>query len=414
MTSDRAPFLSNPFVARAARWGLLAWTLIGVLILAWVIYRYVLFPIRVIFPPLVIALVFIYLLNPLVSALEKRGVRRVWGTLLCYVVFLTAVGVGLAYLIPAVSDQVTAFVRGVPELLARAQVGLADFAKRLGVQFDSQAFLDAFQPGKKGNAFNFFGRLTSFTNGALHVAFALVLGPLLAFYLLVDLPKLRRSAESLVPADRRDEARDLARRIGDIVGGFFRGQLVVAILVGAASALGFFVVGLPFYALLGALTGLFALVPLIGIVIAAVPVLFVAFTTSGQTGGMMHITGGWRLALAAAIVLLLVQQLDLRVLSPRLLSPSARLHPVSVLLSLLVGGTLLGVWGMLLAVPTVAALKETILYFWDTRSQWPPPSSAGEEEAALEAPAHPTLELDGQPAPAGSPAEARPAGSPVA
>src|SRR6266540_4540254 len=119
MTSDRAPFLSNPFVARAARWGLLAWTLIGVLILAWVIYRYVLFPIRVIFPPLVIALVFIYLLNPLVSALEKRGVRRVWGTLLCYVVFLTAVGVGLAYLIPAVSDQVTAFVRGVPELLAR-------------------------------------------------------------------------------------------------------------------------------------------------------------------------------------------------------------------------------------------------------------------------------------------------------
>jgi predicted PurR-regulated permease PerM len=401
-------------VARAARWGLLAWTLIGVLILTWVIYRYVLFPIRVIFPPLVIALVFIYLLNPIVSALEKRGVRRVWGTLLCYLVFLTAVGVGLAYLIPAVSDQVTAFVRGVPELLARAQVGLANLAKRLGVKFDSQAFLDEFQPGKQGNAFNFFGRLTSFTSGALHVAFALVLGPLIAFYLLVDLPKLRRGAESLVPARRREEARDLVLRIGDIVGGFFRGQLVVAILVGAASALGFFVVGLPFYALLGALAGLFALVPLIGIVIAAVPVLFVAFTTSGRTGGMMHINGGWRLALAAAIVLLLVQQLDLRVLSPRLLSPSARLHPVSVLLSLLVGGTLLGVWGMLLAVPTVAALKEIVLYFWDTRSQWPPPSSVGEEEAALMAPAHQARELDGQPGPAGSPAEARPAGSPVA
>jgi predicted PurR-regulated permease PerM len=73
-----------------------------------------------------------------------------------------------------------------------------------------------------------------------------------------------------------------------------------------------------------------------------------------------------------AAILAVAQQLDLRVLSPRLLSRSVRLHPVTVLLSLLVGGTLQGLWGMLLAVPVAAALKVILLHLWDTRSQWPP------------------------------------------
>ena len=79
-----------------------------------------------------------------------------------------------------------------------------------------------------------------------------------------------------------------------------------------------------------------------------------------------------RQLLLDAVILALAQQLDLRVLSPRLLSKSVRLHPVTVLLSLLVGGTLQGLWGMLLAVPVAAALKVVLLHVWDTRSQWPP------------------------------------------
>jgi predicted PurR-regulated permease PerM len=371
MSKDRGPFFSTPFVAQAAHWGFLAWSIIGLLILVGVLYRFVLYPIRVVFPPLVVALIVVYLLNPLVTRFEARGIRRIWGTLLCYVVFLSLVGVVLAYLIPAVTDQVRAFVAGIPDLLQRAQTGLSDFAGRLGVNIGSTDLLQSFQPGK-GRAFNFLGRLTSFTSGVVHLAFVFVLGPLLAFYLLVDLPKIRRSAEALVPASRRAEARELASQIGATLGGFFRGQLLVALLVGAFCLLGYFVIGLPYFALIAALTMLVALVPLIGILIAAVPALFVAFTTSGRTGGLLHVSGGWKLALACSIVLLAAQQLDLRVLSPWLHSSSVRLHPVTVLLSLLVGGTLLGLWGMLLAVPVMAALRVLLLHVWDTRSQWPP------------------------------------------
>ena len=389
MSKDRGPFFPTPFVAQAARWGLLAWSVIGLLILVGVLYRFVLYPIRVVFPPLVVALIVIYLLNPLVTRLQERGIPRIWGTLLCYVVFLSLMGVALAYLIPAVTDQLKAFVNGIPHLLQKAQTDLKDFAARLGLHIRSTDLLQSFQPGK-GRAFNFLGRLTSFTSGVVHLAFVFVLGPLLAFYLLVDLPKIRRGAEGLVPGSRREEVRSLAGQVGATVGGFFRGQLVVALLVGAFCLLGYFVVGLPYFALLGALTMLLALVPLIGIVIAAIPALFVAFTTSGRTGGLLHISGGWKLALATSVVLLAAQQLDLRVLSPWLHSRSVRLHPVTVLLSLLVGGTLLGLWGMLLAVPVVGALRVLLLHVWDTRSQWPPgrPQGVIEPEDTVEASVH--------------------------
>jgi predicted PurR-regulated permease PerM len=375
MDRDRGPFFSNPFVARAARWGLLAWSVIGVLILIYAVWRYVLRPIQVVFPPLVLALIVIYLLNPLVTRLQNRGVPRVWGTLICYVVFLSLVGLALANFIPVVSDQVRAFVSGIPDLLTRAEKGLADFAQRLGVEIDTRSFFQNFEPGQ-GQAFNFLGRITSFTSGVVHLALVLVLGPLLAFYLLVDLPKIKRVSLAMVPADRREELRTLAGALGETLGGFFRGQLTVAFLVGVFCATWFYTVGLPYWAMLGGLTALLALVPLLGIVIAAIPVEFVAATTSGHTGGLLHIPGGWKLAAVCAVVLAVAQQLDLRVLSPRLHSRSVRLHPVTVLLSLLVGGTLQGLWGMLLAVPVAAALKVIFLHVWDTRSQWPPRMAA--------------------------------------
>jgi predicted PurR-regulated permease PerM len=371
MDRERGPFFSNPFVARTARWGLLAWSMIGVLILIYAIYRFVLRPVAVVFPPLVLALIVIYLLNPLITRLQERGIPRVWGTLLCYVVFLSLVGLALASFIPVVSDQVRAFVGGIPDLLTRAEKGLADFAQRLGVHIDTKSFFQNFEPGQ-GRAFNFLGRITSFTSGVVHLALVLILGPLLAFYLLVDLPKIQRVSLAMIPATRREEVRGLAGALGETLGGFFRGQLVVALLVGVFSAASFYVVGLPYWAMLGVLTAILALVPLLGIVIAAIPVLFVAAASSSPTDGLLHVPGGWKLALVCTAILAVAQQLDLRILSPRLLSRSVRLHPVTVLLSLLVGGTLQGLWGMLLAVPVAAALKVILLHLWDTRSQWPP------------------------------------------
>src|SRR5205807_2673223 len=85
----RDPLVSNPLVTRAARWGVLAWATIGVAILAYIAYRYLLYPIRIVFPPLALAIVVVYLFGPIVDALQRRRVPRLLATLLTYLVVLT-------------------------------------------------------------------------------------------------------------------------------------------------------------------------------------------------------------------------------------------------------------------------------------------------------------------------------------
>jgi predicted PurR-regulated permease PerM len=194
--------------------------------------------------------------------------------------------------------------------------------------------------------------------------------------LLVDLPKVQRATMSLIPLRRRGEVRSVLEKMGRALGGYFRGQLLVAAFVGVASMLGLYLVGLPYWALVGAVAGLFNLIPLIGPFIGAVPALFIAFTTS-DTGGLLHLDPGWPMALGASIALLIVQQIDNHIISPNVMARTVKLHPVTVMLGLLIGGTLAGLVGMLLTVPVIASVKIVLLHLWDSRVHWPPEGSAG-------------------------------------
>jgi predicted PurR-regulated permease PerM len=390
----------TPRVARIARWGVVSWSLIGVLALGFLVYRYALYPVRVVVAPLLIALGIVYLLNPIVTALQVRGVPRVWGSLLTYLVFLSVTGVAVRFLAPAIATQVSGFAGAVPELLGRAQDWAHRAADRLGVDVDVGEVFRSLGPGGVGG--EFVSRIFSFTAGVVHLLLVLVLGMVLGFYLLVDLPKIQRGAMAFLPARRREEVRGVLDQVGRAVGGFFRGQLLVALFVGLASMLGLFIVGLPYWALVGAVAGLFNLIPLVGPWIAALPAIFIAFTTE-QTGGILALDPGWPMALGSALALLVVQQIDNHIISPNVVARTVRLHPVTVMLGLLVGGTLLGLWGMLVAVPVVAAAKILALHYWDTRMQWPPPGEpaavpaerSGIDGAAGEGPAREPSGLEG-------------------
>jgi predicted PurR-regulated permease PerM len=377
LDEDRSRLLGHPFVARVARWGVVAWATIGVLLLGYILFRYALYPIRIIFPPLVVALVLVYVLNPLVSRLQERGMPRLTAALITYLAFLTLIVVGLRFLIPVLADQVRGFASSVPDLVDRAQGSIRAFADRVGFNLDTGLVLDS---ENQRQVLNFLGRLLSLTRGLFHVALILILGPILAFYLLVDLPKIRRGVEAFIPARRRPEVESVLQDLGRALGGFFRGQLLVALFVGLASSLGLYIVGLPYWALIGMIVGLFNLIPLVGPFIGAIPALFIAFTTSTTGEGLLRLEPGWPMALGASIALLTVQQIDNHIISPNIVARTVKLHPVTVMLGLLAGGTLLGVWGMLMAVPTIAGVKILLLHAWDTRMTWPPPSPAGVTE----------------------------------
>jgi predicted PurR-regulated permease PerM len=387
VNNDRTPVLGHPFVAGAAQWGVVAWAGIGLMLLGFIVFRYVLYPIRIVFPPLAVALILVYVLNPVVSRLARR-MPRIVGALVTYVVVLSLVGMGLSYLIPIVADQVTGFARSLPGLVDRAVESFDSLARRFNFRIDAEAALNA---QSQRAVLDYLGSLLSLTRGVFHFVLVVILGPILAFYLLVDLPKIQRGVVSMVPERRRASFLSVMEKLGRAVGGFFRGQLLVSLFVGLASAIVLWAVGLPYWAIVGLVTGLFNLIPLIGPWIGGIVAAFIAFTASAPTGGLFHLDPGWTLAIGSGIGLAVVQQIDNHILSPNIVARTVKLHPVTVMLALLAGGTLLGLWGMLLAVPTVAAAKILLLHAWDTRITWPPRKVGAETPQAEPAQAGPPV-----------------------
>jgi predicted PurR-regulated permease PerM len=156
------------------------------------------------------------------------------------------------------------------------------------------------------------------------------------------------------------------------MGGFFRGQLLVALVVGIMSSLALWLIGLPYWAVVGMIAGFFNLVPMIGPFVGAVPAMLIAAALSPP------ITILW-----VALALTGVQQIDNHFISPNVMRWAVRLHPVTIMISLIAGATLAGFFGMLLAVPVVASAKMIASHFWRTRVPWGHEVFSDEEELEL-------------------------------
>lgn len=376
MTTHPSPRL--PAGERLRRAGIAAWSIIGISIVV-AIGLWLLYEIRVVFPPLVLALLIIYLLNPLVTRLQERGVRRSVGAVLAYVVVLGSVAILVMILTPFVSRQVSSFSDNLPQfrhdLVDVINDAATEVNDRFGLEIDTEQISCLLGPEGTSVEGEFStaecdevtrefrerishqaGRITEIGFSVLEGLVVFILAPLLALYILIDLPQLQRDALNLVPESHREEFADLGSKIGRAVGGFFRGQLLVALLVGVMSSIGFWVVGLPFWLVIGAIAGFTNLIPLVGPFIGGGLGLIVGTVTEGAP-----------LGLAAAVVALVVQQIDNHVISPNVMKRTVQLHPATVMLSLLAGGTIAGFWGVLLGVPVVAVVKLLLAHFWTTR-----------------------------------------------
>lgn len=367
-----------PAGERLRRVGIGAWSVIGILLLL-AISIWLLFKIRVIFPPLVLALLIIYLLNPLVSQLEKRRVPRALGAVLSYVVVFGVVTLLVIILAPLISTQVSNFADEWPQFRADTIVKIQDTSAsledRFGVnintdqiecvlgadEIDSPGSPTAAECDEETRTFRErlgaqAGRITELGGTILEGLLIFILAPLIALYLLIDLPQLQRDILNLVPEPQRAEFADLGSKMGRAIGGFFRGQLFVALIVFVLASIGFRLIGLPFWLVIGAIAGITNLIPLIGPFIG---------------GGLGFIVGtvseGFGLGLWAIGVALVVQQIDNHFISPQVMKRTVQLHPVTVMLALLAGGTLAGFWGILLAVPGVAVVKILLSHLWSTR-----------------------------------------------
>jgi predicted PurR-regulated permease PerM len=175
----------------------------------------------------------------------------------------------------------------------------------------------------------------------LYLLFSLIL----ALYMTIDGERIRRYLIGFLPSDRLDQALLITERIGVRLGAWARGEALLGVIIGGMTWLGATILGLPYAGALALVAGVGELVPNLGPIIAAVPLIAVGLLVS-PTHGL--------LALVLAVV---IQQLENNLIVPRVMSRAVDLHPVAVMLSILAGNELMGIPGALLAVPVVASLS---------------------------------------------------------
>lgn len=351
--SDRTPTESG-----IRRVGVMAWSLLGTLLLLAAIV-WLLLHVRVLLPPVVFAIAIIYVLNPVVTKLQERGLARWMGSCLSYLVLagvLTLIGF---LVVPSIVDQGRALADDFPEIYDNLVADVEELADQVGLDVDLPDY-EELREDLEASQDDFFsdqlGRITDITLSLLEGIALFLLAPVVAFYVLLDLPTLRRKALDLIPERNRAEISHVSSRLGGALGGFLRGQLLVALIVGVMTSVGFWAIDLPFWLLIGMIAGFLNIIPFVGPWVGgALGVLTALATKDAQT------------AVYAGLVALVVQQIDNHFVSPTVLRATVRIHPALIILGLIGGGAIGGFWGILLAVPLMAMIKILLGHLWRTR-----------------------------------------------
>lgn len=343
------------------RVGIFSWAAIGLALLV-ALLGYLLIQGRVILAPLLIAVVVIFVLNPLVGLLNRRGIPRVFGTAIGFLLIAGGLALLGVLVIPSIIDQATAFSETFPEIFDNTGDQVSDLVVYLGfdrVEFwtydDLVAYLN--DPSNQETITGFlFGWLRGVTAGVFEFILIVLLGPVLAFYLLIDLPNVQQRLLELVPERNRAETSHVGRDVNAAVGGFLRGQLFVAIIVGVLLSFGYWLIDLPFWLLIGMIGGFLNIVPFLGPWVGGFLGVTVALATTDLT------TAIW-----ATVVAVAVQQIDNNFVSPTVLRATVRLHPAVTLLVIVLAGAIAGFWGIIIAVPLTATVRIIVGHWWRTR-----------------------------------------------
>lgn len=304
----------------------------GIIILVWLMAKALAL--------LVVAIALAEGLEPIVQWLHRRNISRNLAIVLVYLA-LGAVAVGVGWLIaPVLADQMQELSRRAPELIDRAQKGLARWDQVTGGKIAGA--LTSAVGGIAGSAL----RLPMLAFGAL-VDMALVV--FLSIYWLVGAPALKRFVLSLIPSARRARADGIMKEMGEAMGGYVRGVAINAVIMGALAWLGLWLIGVNYAVVLGVLTMLGEPIPYIGPIVVAIPVIGVALMQSTTK------------AIFALALYTALEQFEGHILTPNIMESQTDIPQALVIFAIAAGAALGGLLGVLAALPLAAAIRVFVL-----------------------------------------------------
>ncbi len=309
---------------------------------------------RVILTPFILAVILAYILTPVANYLQQRyRMRRMFAAISTYVLFLLALTLIPAVLIPLLEDQVTGINIDFQVIIQRVENLFAHQYLVAGQVIDGQAIYRQFIVALQGLAQPFFGRTVVLLMDVITSIVWLVFIGVVSFYLVKDAPQLHNWLESLVPPSYRTVYGYLLGEINKIWSAFFRGQLVLATVVSIIFAVVGFVLGLPFWLAMAIFAGLLEFLPSIGHGIWLVTASLFALTF----GSTWLPIPNFAFMLIIIALHLVFEQFDINYLIPRIIGRSVHLPPLVVILGIGAGAVLAGVLGIALAAPTIASAR---------------------------------------------------------
>ncbi len=292
-----------------------------------------------------------YLLFRPVSFFEHKGMKRIWGIAIIY---LLAMGLlmllmwlaiprlvqelsEVAAMLPAYAEQIQSLSARLHNLHLPGKLDGMLQENILRIENYIYAVLKSFVSG-----------IYSFFSKALIIVFA----PILAVYIMNDWEKIQAAfLKFMTPAGRRDLTM-LAEKIDDVLIEYLKGHLFVSTMVGIVTGIAALVIGVDFALVIGIVSGITNLVPYFGPILGGIPAVVLALSQSLRDGVYM------------TVAIIVIQQIESNLITPKIIGERLGMHPLTIVFALLTGGELLGILGMLIAVPLAAALKIIISYLY--------------------------------------------------
>ena len=302
----------------------------------------------------IVAIIFVSIiiaaaLSPIVDKLAKAKFPRVVAVILLYLIILALFSALVYFIVPPLIAQIQQLAEMLPSYL-KTFGSLITSLKSIGNSAwlnASQETLNSLSNFLSGFLQNIFNTTIGFFNGAAALAVMFIL----TLYLVLDEDGIKKFFVSLFPIKQKTRLIVIANKVGMKLGGWLRGQVILGIVIGVLVYIGLSLMKIPYALTLAMLAGLLEIIPIIGPIISAIPAILIAFTISPTT------------ALMVTIFYILVQELENKLLVPKVMQHTVGLNPISIIIIILVGAKLMGILGMLLAVP-IASVFYVILEEW--------------------------------------------------
>mgnify|MGYP001092457525 CR=1 FL=1 len=303
--------------------------------------------------PFILAGIFAYALNPVVLYLISRKLSRLQAVILIFLVVILTITALSMTLFPRLGAEVRHLGDSMPDFSRQWIEKIENWYAQWQLSFpflpdsmeETASFFNLEMDSLRDWLLSSLGSLLSGLSSLVSSVVNLVMIPVLTFYFMKDSEIITGWIRQSIPTGSRKWIYSLANEVDHVLGGFIRGQLIVALIVGIVSGTSLLLLGIDFAVILGIVAGITNIIPYLGPFIGAFPAILITLLTSpGRT-------------LWVILAFIVIQQIESSVISPRVVGKRVGLHPTLMIFALLAGGALWGLVGLLIAVPAAAVIR---------------------------------------------------------